>query len=484
MFDNPRVRGLYASLSDGWVYLNAATSPQLPERVAGAVARAFRSAPLLAPPELASGSHARAARLGARIGEGFYDAARFAIADLVGARQECVVLGTSRTQLLTDFAHTLSRRLRIGNEVVLSRIDDSANIEAWRHAADLYGAHIRWAEPDLSTGVLPAWQYTGLVSPDTAVVAVAAANSHVGTVTDIPSICRTAHSKSDAIVVVDVDSIASFARIDMADLDADVVALDVGSLGGPSVGALVFRSAEFMDDILPIFTSYRTSGEYSTKDYRVGGDSDFGYSGTDYSGSEYSSTSYAVSKYSSTGQGLALRGDSQQGVLRARRLLEPVGLSEGLLGGVSATVDHWADMGSDEDGNSLPGTRRRRLERGLPPATEYVHGLARRLVEGLQIQPSVHVIGVDGEMASGFGYDSVPRIPRVSFFVDEVSAEAVDQRLLSQGIVTSVIKPGDSMLLGRMGVFEEGAGAVCVGLSAHNTISDVDRLLRAVASLR
>src|SRR5699024_2403710 len=90
---------------------------------------------------------------------------------------------------------SLSRRLRLGRQVVLSRVDDGANIDPWLRAADLYGADVRWAEADLSTGVLPAWQYTELVSPETAVVAVAAANEHVGTVTDVAAIGRCPRSR-------------------------------------------------------------------------------------------------------------------------------------------------------------------------------------------------------------------------------------------------------------------------------------------------
>ena len=80
--------------------------------------------------------------------------------------------------------------------------------------------------------------------------------------------------------------------------------------------------------------------------------------------------------------------------------------------------------------------------------------------------------------------DLVERIPRLSFFIDGVPAEAVHDRLFAQGVVTSVIPPGDSELLEQMGVFESSTGAVCVGLSVHNTVGDVNRLLRAVASLR
>ena len=83
----------------------------------------------------------------------------------------------------------------------------------------------------------------------------------------------------------------------------------------------------------------------------------------------------------------------------------------------------------------------------------------------------------------------------------------VIQRLLVNGVVAGVVRPGQSQLLELMGVFEEGrssargrhglkvtsesspkmrdcAGAVSVGFAPYNTKHDVDQLLRVVASVR
>lgn len=455
MFDVPRVRGLYASLSDGWTYLNAQDFPQVPERVSSAVARSFRVASLLEPPESATGSHSRAQRLGRRIGESFGDSARTAIADLTGARPENVVLGASREALLDDLAHALYRRLRLGQEVVLSRIDDPANVTPWKHAADLYGARVRWAEPDLSSGVLPAWQFANLVEPETTVVAVSAANRYVGAVTDVRAIADCVRAKSRALLVVDVDSFAPYRVVDVEQMGADVLALDVASLGGPGVGALVFK-----DDA------------------------------------------------------------TRRAVFRSEHGVGVGGVSEGLLGGVAEAVDHLARLD-----DSARGTRRTRLKTGLPHAADHLNSLATRLVEGLQTLGTVHVIGVDGDGPVLEEFASVDRVPRVSFLVDGVPAGVVVQRLLANGVVAGVVAPGQSQLLERMGVFEEQpaapgansrgrhvrkgadsgadsdtasaadaasalgssldqAGAVSVGFAPHNTVHDVDQLVRVVASVR
>ncbi|WP_295645397.1 aminotransferase class V-fold PLP-dependent enzyme [uncultured Corynebacterium sp.] len=438
MFDTPRVRGLYSSLADGWIYLNAQDFPQIPERVSSAAARSFRIAPLLERQEASAGQHSRQPQLGRRVGESFIDAARTAIADLTGARKECVIVGPSRASLLDNLATALSRRLRLGEEVVLSRIDDPANITPWKRAADLYGAKVRWAEADLGTGALPAWQFTELIGSQTSVVAVSAANRLVGTVTNVRAISETVRTKSDALLVVDVNSYAPYRPVVLDELGADVVALDISSLGGPSVGALVFRDQKTLRSLVPYFMA---------KD--------------------------------------VVRGPSLE---EARALLEIGGVSEGLLGAVPEAVDHLAVM--DDEAR---GTRRRRVRTGLPQLSQHLNALARRAVEGLQSLGTVHVIGVDGDAVNDDGehgvhgsFDAVDRVPRFAFMVDGVPAPVVEERLLASGIVTGVVRPGESVLLSRMGVFEDATlgGAVAVGLAPHNTAHDVDHMVRAVASLR
>lgn len=479
-FDNPKVRGLYTSLSDGWVYLNAVTAPQLPEKVSGAVARAFRTAPLAAPMTETGGAYGNTSNPGTLFGESYIQSARAAVADLVGGTPEQVIFGGSRKQLVGQLAEALSRRLSLGREVVLSRVDDEANIDPWLRAADLYGATVRWAEADLATGVLPAWQYTGLIGPDTSVVTVATANQHLGTVTDIAAIGRAVRTRSDAVFIVDVNATAPFRLLDVEELDADIVTLDLATIGGPSLGVLVFRSVDFMGDLFP---------QAPRKLRGRPGDLRSSHRGKKSPGEL---TYYSPTGYAAISQGVGASGtaavrpeeDVPYAVRCAREWLEFDGLNEGLLGGVPATVDHLAELASDSDGESLPGSRRLRLLYGLPLAEDYVHGLARMVADGLHGLPGVHVIGLEGEYEAQFDYDSVERIPRLSFFIDGVPAEVVYDRLFAQGVVTSVIPPGSSELLEQMGVFESSTGAVCVGLSVHNTVGDVNRLLRAVASLR
>ncbi|MCZ9305187.1 aminotransferase class V-fold PLP-dependent enzyme [Corynebacterium sp. c9Ua_112] len=459
MFDVPRVRGLYASLSDGWTYLNAQDFPQVPERVSSAVARSFRVASLLEPPESATGSHSRAQRPGRRIGESFGDSARIAIADLTGARPENVVLGASRAALLDDLAHALYRRLRLGQEVVLSRIDDPANVSPWKHAADLYGARVRWAEPDLSSGVLPAWQYTNLVESETTVVAVSAANRYVGAVTDVRAIADCVRAKSRALLVVDVDSFAPYRVVDVEQMGADVLALDVASLGGPSVGALVFK-----DDATRREVFHSAHGVGGVSEGLLGGVAE----AVDH-----------LARLDDSARGTR-RTRLKKGLPRAAEHLNTLAthLVEGLqsLGTVHA-------IGVDGDGDALEEfasvdrvPRVSFMVDGVPAGVVAQRLLANGVVAGVVAPGQSQLLermGVFEELPAAPGANSRGRHGRKA--ADAASAQSSPQSS----------PQGSAAALGSaLGSALEQAGAVSVGFAPHNTAHDVDQLVRVVASVR
>ncbi|GAA2665281.1 MULTISPECIES: cysteine desulfurase-like protein [Actinosynnema] len=238
-FDVARVRGLFPALGDGWVHLDAPAGMQVPEQVATAVSTALR-APVSGPGGIFPASQ-RA--------EAIVDAARRAVADLVGADPAGIVLGPSSAVLLQRLSDALSEGWFLGDEVVVSRLDHPGNIAPWQRAAQRTGSVVRWAEVDIETCELPAWQYDELITDKCKLVAVTAASGAVGTRPDLPRIGAVAREHG-ALVVVDASAAAPFVPLDITSMRADVVAVSANTWGGPPVGALVFRDPSLLD-LLP-----------------------------------------------------------------------------------------------------------------------------------------------------------------------------------------------------------------------------------------
>lgn len=395
-YDVARVRGLHPALGDGWTRFDAQAGMVIPESVASTVSTAFRGSTANI-----SSPHPAAARSVALL-----DAARRAVADLLNADPAGVVLGADRAVLLASLADASSTRAGLGNELVLCRLDDEANIAPWLRAANRHGATVKWAEVDIETGELPVWQWDELLSSDTRLVAIPSASSTLGTVVDVAAIAERVH-RVGGLLVVDHSAGAPFRLLDITAAGADVVALNAAAWGGPPVGALVFRDPALIDRL----------GSVSTNPYASG----------------------------------------------AARL--ELGLYQyGLLAGTVASIEYLA--GLDE---SARGDRRQRLAQSMGSARSYLDGLLDYLMTSLRSLPLVSVIG-----------DPETRIPLVSIVVSGVPAERVVQRLAENGVLA--VGNAASRVLDVLGVDEIG-GAVTLGLAHYSTVSEIDHLVRTLASL-
>lgn len=217
-FDIPRVRGLFPALGDGWAYFDAPAGMQVPEGVATAVSTALR-APASGPAGIYPASRRASAIL---------DAARGAVADLVGTDPQGVVLGSNPAELVQRLANAVGQSWVLGDEVVVSRLDDPSNVEPWRRAAQRAGAAVRRAEVDIENCELPSWQYERLLSPSTKVVAVTAASAAVGTCPDLGWIAERSHG-TGGLLVVDASAAAPFQPLDIHELGADVLIVSAGA---------------------------------------------------------------------------------------------------------------------------------------------------------------------------------------------------------------------------------------------------------------
>ncbi|KBX41462.1 cysteine desulfurase-like protein [Mycobacterium tuberculosis] len=248
-YDVARVRGLHPSLGDGWVHFDAPAGMLIPDSVATTVSTAFRR----------SGVSTVGAHPSARRSAAVLDAAREAVADLVNADPGGVVLGADRAVLLSLLAEASSSRAGLGYEVIVSRLDDEANIAPWLRAAHRYGAKVKWAEVDIETGELPTWQWESLISKSTRLVAVNSASGTLGGVTDLRAMTKLVHDVG-ALVVVDHSAAAPYRLLDIRETDADVVTVNAHAWGGPPIGAMVFRDPSVMNSFGSVSTNPYATG--------------------------------------------------------------------------------------------------------------------------------------------------------------------------------------------------------------------------------
>ncbi|WP_305785875.1 cysteine desulfurase-like protein [Symbioplanes lichenis] len=332
--------------------------------------------------------------------------ARAAVADLVGGDPAGVAFGPGATDLTYVVSRALAATWEPGDEVVVSRLDHDANVRPWVQAAASAGATVRWATFDPATGTLPAAQYVDLIGPRTRLVAVTAGSNAIGTVPAVREIADIAHSFG-ALTYVDGVHATPHRPTDVRALGADFYVISAYKWSGPHQGAVIADPAVWEPlrpaKLLPSSDEVPERFEYSTRNVE-------------------------------------------------------------LLSGVTAAVDHLADLAGPGSGD-----RRSRLVESLAAAEAYEHSLLDRLLKGLATLPHVALLPAPEE-----------RCPTVAFRIDGQAPADTARALGDRGIC---VMAGDYYAyeyFTAMGLRDSG-GAVRVSIYHYNTAEEVDRLLDALA---
>ena len=198
--------------------------------------------------------------------------ARLAMADLLGADPAGVVFGRSMTQLTFDFARTLAKTWRAGDEIVVSRLDHDANIRPWLYAAESTGAVVRWVEFDPETSEITVDDVEAQLTDRTRLVAITAASNLIGTRPPIKQIAEKVHARG-ALLYVDGVHNTAHAFVDVAEMGADFYACSPYKFCGPHCGVLVASPALLEtldpDKLLPSANSVPERFELGTPSWEL-----------------------------------------------------------------------------------------------------------------------------------------------------------------------------------------------------------------------
>ncbi len=235
-FDVTAVRAQFPALAEGLAHFDGPGGTQLPTPVIEAMTASMRSAV-----SNRGGPFASSIRAGETV-----QAAREAVADLVGGDAAGVVLGANMTTVTYILSGALAKTWRAGDEVVLSRLDHDANVRPWVQAARRAGATVRWADVEPDRCELPVEAVASQLSERTRLVALTGASNAVGTRPDVAAIAKAAHD-AGARVYVDGVHLTPHAPVDVASLGADFYALSAYKFCGPHIGAVVADPAELAE---------------------------------------------------------------------------------------------------------------------------------------------------------------------------------------------------------------------------------------------
>jgi cysteine desulfurase family protein (TIGR01976 family) len=159
-----------------------------------------------------------------------------AMARLVNASADEVVIGPSSTMNVRTLSRALLPLFRPGDEIVVTNLDHETNIGAWR-ALEAEGLVIREWRFDPERLELTLEGLEPLLHQSTRLVCFTHCSNLIGTVHDAAAIIRRVHD-AGALACVDGVACVPHRRVDVKALDADFYFLSIYKVFGPHLGML------------------------------------------------------------------------------------------------------------------------------------------------------------------------------------------------------------------------------------------------------
>ena len=257
--------------------------------------------------------------------------AHVAMADFYNAASpDEIVFGQNMTSLTLHFSRCLGRRLKAGDEIILSRMDHDANVAPWLLLAEDKGLVVKWMDFDPGTYEFADDALTKVLSAKTRILAMGMASNCTGTIHDVARFTKQAKA-AGALVYLDGVQYAPHLALDVQALGADVVVTSAYKWFGPHQGILWARQ-----DLLAETFAYKV---------RAVSDSDLGH------------------KFETGTQ-------SHEG-----------------MAGCAAAVDYLASLGEGT-------TRRAKLVSAWQAVADYEQGLTLQLIDGLRKFKGLTIRGI------------------------------------------------------------------------------------------
>jgi len=219
-------RAHFPAMSSGWVFMENAGGTLVPSQVIERASN-FMTHNQVQPGE---GYEASEAAL-QRISEG-----RAALAALINAEVDEVVVGPSTTNNVYVLSHALGELLSPGDEVIVTNQDHEANNGSWRKLESI-GCVIREWQMNGDTDDLEIEDLDALLNHKTKLVCFTHCSNIIGMVHDVKAIVAKIH-QAGALACVDGVAYAPHRRVDVKDLDVDFYLYSPYKVFGPHLGVL------------------------------------------------------------------------------------------------------------------------------------------------------------------------------------------------------------------------------------------------------
>jgi cysteine desulfurase family protein (TIGR01976 family) len=176
--------------------------------------------------------------LSSRETENIIRRAKEAIGDMFNVNVNEIAFGFSATTLEFVISRAIAKELKSVDEIVVSELDSSSNIEPWLEIARDKGINVRWLKVKKDSLIFDLSELYSVINENTRVVVIEAASNITGTINEVEIISERARSVG-AIVVVNAVHAAPHFSINKNKLGADILLCSAHKFFGPQVGIAI-----------------------------------------------------------------------------------------------------------------------------------------------------------------------------------------------------------------------------------------------------
>ena len=223
------VRAQFPQLADGWGYFDNAGGTLVPKQFIARMTD-YLTTSRVQP----NGTYGPSAKATERLTE-----AKRAMAALINATPEEIVLGHSTTNNVFVLANAFRSRLKPGDEVIVTNLDHESNNGAWRRLADM-GVVIKEWRMRPETADLELDDLKALLTDKTKLVCATNCSNVTGSENDAAAIAKLAHG-AGALVCIDGVAHAPHRRIDVRATNVDFYLCSLYKIFGPHHGLMYVK---------------------------------------------------------------------------------------------------------------------------------------------------------------------------------------------------------------------------------------------------
>ncbi len=221
-------------------YLDNAATSQKPQQVLEAMEKYYR--------EDNANVHRGIYRLALRATMA-YEQAHEIVAEFIGARFEEVIFTKGTTESINLLASSLGKKLKAGDEIVLTEMEHHSNIVPWQVLAREKKLVLKYI-PITKKYQLDMNAAQKLITPKTRIVSFTHISNVLGTINPVKELCRLARG-AGALSIIDAAQAAAHLPLKVEELGCDFLAFSGHKMYGPTGIGVLYGKKELLQKMEP-----------------------------------------------------------------------------------------------------------------------------------------------------------------------------------------------------------------------------------------